>query len=126
MAGFEDRTTTWFLRGEDVDVIAHTCEVEVSRPKWPRVVGCLALALAVMGVTLSLVGRETASRAAPVAAPTPPPNAAAPPPVQAAVPTPSKLPDEKPLDRGSEWKREIQIGEGLLKKNRNGFALEHF
>jgi tetratricopeptide (TPR) repeat protein len=124
MAGFQDRTTTWFNEGEDPDVIAHTHEVELPPRRWPRVLGgCIALALAAGGVTWSLVGREQPSQAA-IVTPAPVMVVAASTPTQAVKPAPLKV--DQPLDRSAEWKRENIIGENLLKKNRNGFALERF
>src|SRR5262249_23049863 len=58
---------------------------------------------------------------APLATPAPAPAS---PPAAAAAPAAARA--EKPLDRSAEWKRENEIGENLLKKNRNGFALERF
>jgi Flp pilus assembly protein TadD len=125
MAGFQDRTTTWFTEGEDPDVIAHTHEVELPPRRWPRVLGgCIALALAAGGVTWSLIGREQRSQAAIVSTPAPATLAAASTPTRTAAPEPLKV--DQPLDRSAEWKREDIIGENLLKKNRNGFALERF
>jgi len=124
MAGFQDRTTSWFTEGEDPDVIAHTHEVELPPRRWPRVLGgCIALALAAGGVTWSLVGREKPSQAA-IVTPVPATLAAVSTPKQATTPAPLKV--DQPLDRSAEWKRENIIGENLLKKNRNGFALERF
>ena len=122
MARFEDRTTSWFTDGENPEIIAHTHEVERLPRRWPRVLGaCIAIAVAAAGVTWMLIGRETKSEAAimssPVAASTP---------EHAAAPEPLKVPAEKPIDRSAEWKRENLIGERLLQKNRNGFALERF
>ena len=125
MAGFQDRTTTWFNDGENPDIIAHTHEVEKLPRRWPRVLGgCIALALAAAGVTWSLVGREQPSQAA-IVTPVPAATlAAVSTPAKAAAPAPLKV--DQPLDRSAEWKRENIIGENLLKKNRNGFALERF
>jgi tetratricopeptide (TPR) repeat protein len=126
MARFEDRTTSWFADGENSDVIAHTHEVERLPRRWPRVLGaCIAVAVAAAAVTWMLIGRETRSEAA-ISVSTPD---------QAATPAPTKLPLQAPpvekpadksLDRSAEWKRENTIGETLLKRNRNGFALERF
>jgi Flp pilus assembly protein TadD len=133
MAGFQDRTTTWFNDGENPDIIAHTHEVEKLPRRWPRVLGvCLALALAAAAVAWSLIGRESPSHAAivsPVPATMPAASvratiAAVSTPEKAAAPAPLKV--DQPLDRSAEWKRENIIGENLLKKNRNGFALERF
>jgi Flp pilus assembly protein TadD len=127
MAGFQDRTTTWFNEGEDPDVIAHTHEVELPPRRWPRVLGvCVGLALAGAAIAWLLIGRETQSHAASIVTPPAPAmlRAAASTPQQAVKPAPLKV--DQPLDRSAEWKRENIIGENLLKKNRNGFALERF
>ena len=123
MARFEDRTTTWFTDGENPDVIAHTKEVELLPRRWPRVLGtCVAVALAAAGATWMLIGRELKSQAAPALTS----SMSVSTPEHAAAPEPIKIPAEKPLDRSAEWKRENTIGETLLKRNRNGFALERF